>query len=70
MGFQPVSKFLPSLRTTIPMPKTYKNLYPQIIEFDNLLAAYERARRGKQQTAEMRAFHVGRVANPPLPRIT
>lgn len=39
------------------MPKTYKNLYPQIIEFDNLLAAYERARRGKQQTAEMYAFH-------------
>ena len=39
------------------MPKTYNNLYPQIIAFDNLLAAYERARHSKQQTAEMHAFH-------------
>ena len=39
------------------MPKTYKNLYPQICDFDNLLAAYRRARKGKKQTPEMHAFH-------------
>ena len=35
----------------------YKNLYPQICDFDNLLAAYEQAREGKKQTPEMYAFH-------------
>ena len=39
------------------MPKTYKNLYPQICDFDNLLAAYQRARRGKKRRPEMYAFH-------------
>jgi len=39
------------------MPVTYNNLYPAIIDFDNLLEAYSRARRGKQQTDEMRRFH-------------
>lgn len=39
------------------MVKTYQNLYPQICEFDNLLAAYRRARQGKKQTAEMYEFH-------------
>lgn len=39
------------------MPKTYKNLFPQIIAFDNLLSAYYRARQGKKQTGEMRLFH-------------
>jgi len=39
------------------MPKTYKNLFPQICDFDNLLAAYERARKRKKQTPEMYAFH-------------
>lgn len=39
------------------MAKTHKNLYPQIGDFDNLLAAYRRARQGKKQTPEMYAFH-------------
>jgi RNA-directed DNA polymerase len=39
------------------MPVTYKNLYRSICDFDNLLEAYSRARRGKQQTDEMRRFH-------------
>ncbi len=39
------------------MPYTYKNLYPQIYDFDNLLQAYRRARQGKKQTAEMYEFH-------------
>ncbi len=38
------------------MPVTYKNLYDAVIDFDNLLEAYSRARRGKQQTDEMRRF--------------
>jgi retron-type reverse transcriptase len=39
------------------MAKTYKNLYPQICEFENLLAAYRRARKNKKQTPEMREFY-------------
>ncbi len=39
------------------MAKTYKNLYPQIYDFENLLQAYRRARKGKKQTPEMYAFH-------------
>ncbi len=39
------------------MAKSYKNLYPQIYSFDNLLAAYRRARKNKKQTPEMYAFH-------------
>ncbi|MEM7114173.1 MAG: RNA-directed DNA polymerase [Chloroflexota bacterium] len=39
------------------MPKTYKNLHPQIIDIGNLLLAYANARRGKPQTGEMRTFH-------------
>ncbi len=39
------------------MPKTYKNLFPQIIDFDNLLWAYYRARQGKKKTSEMHTFH-------------
>jgi retron-type reverse transcriptase len=42
---------------TVKMPKTYKNLFPQIIDFDNLLQAYYNARGGKKQTGEMRLFH-------------
>ena len=37
--------------------KSYKNLYPHICDFDNLLQAYYRARQGKKQTSEMYAFH-------------
>lgn len=39
------------------MPKTYKNLFSQIVTFDNLLQAYYRARQGKKQSDEMRLFH-------------
>ena len=39
------------------MPKTYKQLFPQIITFDNLLLAYANARRAKKQTGVMRGFH-------------
>ena len=39
------------------MPKSYNHLYPQIIAFENLLFAYQRARKGKKQTPAMRAFH-------------
>jgi RNA-directed DNA polymerase len=39
------------------MPKTYQNLYSHIIDFDNLLSAYENARKSKQQTGAMRLFH-------------
>jgi retron-type reverse transcriptase len=39
------------------MANTYKNLYPQIYDFENLLQAYRRARKGKKQTAEMHAFN-------------
>ncbi len=39
------------------MAKTYKNLYPQICDFDHLLATYRQARKNKKQTPEMYAFH-------------
>ena len=38
------------------MPKTYDNLLTRIASFSNLLVAYERARKGKQQTGDMHAF--------------
>jgi len=37
--------------------KSYSNLYPQIYDFENLQAAYQRARRGKAQTAEMYEYN-------------
>jgi hypothetical protein len=39
------------------MATTHKNLYPQIYDFENLLQAYHRARKGKLQTPEMYGFH-------------
>ncbi|MGL5452986.1 MAG: reverse transcriptase domain-containing protein [Aeromonas sp.] len=39
------------------MAKTYNNLYSQIYDFDNLLAAYHRARRGKRSRMEVMKFH-------------
>jgi hypothetical protein len=36
------------------MPKTYKHLYPQICEFDNLYRAHRKVREGKRQRAEVR----------------
>lgn len=38
------------------MPKTHTGLFDRIIAFDNLVAAYEEARRGKRYTAEALSF--------------
>lgn len=38
------------------MAKTYNNLFPQIYDFETLLAAYRRARRGKRDRHEVRRF--------------
>jgi retron-type reverse transcriptase len=39
------------------MPKTYKELYPQICDFENLYLAHRKARRnGKRKRAEVAAF--------------
>ena len=36
--------------------KTYKNLYPQIYDFENLYLAYRKARRGKRQREQVYRF--------------
>ena len=36
--------------------KTYRNLYPQICDFENIYAAYRRARRGKRGKAPVADF--------------
>jgi len=36
--------------------KTYRNLYPQVHDFENLYWAYRKARKGKQGRAEVAAF--------------
>ncbi len=36
--------------------KTYRNLYPQVYDFENLYLAYRRARKGKRGKAEVAAF--------------
>ena len=38
------------------MAKTYKNLYPEIYDFQNLYAAYLKARRGKRYKNDVLAF--------------
>jgi Reverse transcriptase (RNA-dependent DNA polymerase) len=38
------------------MPKTFRNLWPQLASFENLLAAYRAARRGKRGTAQVARF--------------
>lgn len=40
------------------MPKTFKNLYPQIYDFDNLYRAWRHARRGKRKWSSVAAFEV------------
>ncbi len=40
------------------MSKTYKHLYPQICEFENLYRAHRKARKGKRQRAEVAEFEV------------
>jgi RNA-directed DNA polymerase len=36
--------------------KTYRNLYPQVWEFENLLMAYRKARKGKRGKIYVAAF--------------
>ncbi len=38
------------------MPKTFRHLYEQMCTFEHLLAAYQRARRGKRRRADVAAF--------------
>lgn len=38
------------------MPKTFKNLYPKICEFENLYLAFRKARRGKRSRPDVAAF--------------
>lgn len=39
------------------MARTYNNLYPQIYDFNNLLSAYHKARKGKRNRNEVMRFH-------------
>lgn len=43
--------------------KTFKNLYPAIYDFENLLAAYERARQGKRSRPAVKRFHYNLESN-------
>jgi len=43
--------------------KTYRNLYAQIIEFENLYLAFRKARKGKRDRAEVAAFEMDLEAN-------
>ena len=36
--------------------KTYRNLYPQVYDFENLYLAYRKARKGKRSKAPAAAF--------------
>jgi len=38
------------------MPKTYRNLYPQICAFENLYLAFHKARRGKRSRTDVATF--------------
>jgi hypothetical protein len=38
------------------MAKTYKNLYPQVIDFGNLMDSWHKARRGKRYQTNVAAF--------------
>ena len=43
------------------MAKTYRNLYPQVVAWDNLYAAYRKARKGKRGKVPFAIrFHLGR----------
>jgi len=46
------------------MAQTYKNLYPRIYEWDNLLLAYRQARRGKRARLPAATFEFYRESNP------
>lgn len=43
--------------------KTFKNLYPAIYDFESLLAAYERARKGKRSRPAVQRFHYNLEGN-------
>lgn len=45
------------------MAKTYSNLFPEIYSFENLHAAYLRARRGKRTRAEVQRFELDLEGN-------
>jgi len=45
------------------MAKTYNNLFPEIYSFENLHAAYLRARRGKRTRAEVQHFEIDLEGN-------
>lgn len=45
------------------MAKTYNNLYPEIYSFENLHAAYLRARRGKRDRIEVQRFELDLEGN-------
>ena len=53
---------LPNLTTrregdeTRPFIKTYRQLYPQVCDFENLYLAYRAARKGKRSSATVAAF--------------
>ena len=38
--------------------KTYRNLYPQIISFENLYLAFRKARKGKRGRPEVAAIEL------------
>ncbi|MDW8215596.1 MAG: reverse transcriptase domain-containing protein [Roseiflexaceae bacterium] len=40
------------------MPKTFRNLWPQLVSFENLLAAYRAARRGKRGSSQVARFEL------------
>ena len=50
--------------------KTYRDLYPQIISFENLYHAFRKARNGKHDRAEVAAFELGSVARKDSSRTT
>ena len=43
--------------------KTYRNLYPQLVDFENLYLAFRKARKGKRDRAEVAAFEFDLEAN-------
>ncbi len=45
------------------MPHSYKNLYPKIYDFQNLLTAFYRARTGKRNRKDVAAFEFNLEAN-------
>ena len=41
--------------------KLYKNLYPQVYDWDNLLLAYRKASKGKRGNPAVAAFEFDRI---------